>query len=189
MEESCKVDRPINLNCWKHHSGFIKSQISSFRNESDLENLERFLLKIGESQMDLYYGRLSPTEIAELIIENLEKKNFLSFESYNQWLSEKDASYKLISLSDNSIWTLRKGNDNARYVHIHPGRYSPHTKRVKALTLKTAIFALCFEKLGGIKLSGIELINHIRKEYLNEPPLRQFSSESGLSKIINLLRA
>jgi len=139
--------------------------------------------------MDLYYGHLSPKDISDLIIEQLEKKNHLALGSYNQWLREEETNYKLISLSDNSIWTLRKGDDDARYVHIHPGRYSPHTRRVKALTLKTAIFVLCFEKLGGFKLSGIELINHIRKEYLNEPPLKIFSSESGLSKIISLLRA
>jgi hypothetical protein len=189
VEENCLVPQPINFNCWKHHTEFIKRQIESVKKLSDLIKLKKLLLKIGESQMDLYFGVHTPSEISEQIIKQLEKRNVLSKESYTFWLNDRGLDYKLLSLSDDSIWTLRKGNDNRRYVHIHPGRYSPHTRRVKAPTLKTAIFTLCYEKVSAPKMKTRDLMNLIRKEYLDEPPLKAVSGESGLGKLLNLLRA
>jgi hypothetical protein len=186
VEENCIVDPPINFNCWKHHAGFIKTQIVSIQSKDELEKLKTILLRIGESQMDLYYGNYSPMEISERIVTCLkEKKVFLSTR-YKNWLNENE--YKLINLFDKSVWTLRLGEDAEKYVHIHPGRYSPNTKRVKALTLKSAIFTLCCEKLCEPKLTGKELINHVRKIYLNEPPLKSVSKESGLGRLLELLR-
>jgi ADP-heptose:LPS heptosyltransferase len=188
VEENCTIPPPINFNCWKHHTGFIKKQIQSVQKRADLEKLKSYLLKIGESQMDLYYGKYSPNEIAEQIAQQLKKKNILSDEIYNLWLNEKGRDYQLITLPDNSFWTLRKGNDSRRYIHIHPGRHSTHTRRVKAPTLKTVILTLCYEKTGETQPEPKELINKIRKEYLNEPPLKTIYSESGLGKLFNLLR-
>jgi hypothetical protein len=188
LEENCQIAPPINFNCWKHHVGFIKTQIESIQNKNELEKLKTFLVKIGESQMDLYYGIYSPTEIKEQVINNLKKKKIFLLEQYEGWLAENGSDYKMVNLSDKSVWTLRLGENVERYVHIHPGRYSSHTRRVKALTLKTAIFTLCCEKLGDPKLSGKELINEIRKKYLNEPPVKSISVESGLGKLLELLR-
>lgn len=189
MDENCIIPTPINFNCWKHHAGFIKKQIESIHQKSDLEKLRSYLLKIGESQMDLYCGRHSPGEIAEKIIQQLKKKNILSEKSYHHWLVEKGDDYQLMTLDDRSVWTLRKGKEESRYVHIHPGRYSPHTRRVKALTLKTAIFYLCYERIGDAVLPELDLINKIRIEYLNEPPLKTISVESGLGKLLNQFRS
>jgi hypothetical protein len=188
VEENCKVNPPINLNCWKHHAAFIKKQIETVQSINELEKLESILLRIGESQMDFYYGKLSPTEISEEIIVLLKQNKIFFRDRYEEWLNENKVDYRLITLSDKSVWTLRLGENVERYVHIHPGRYSPHTRRVKALTLKTAIFTLCVEKLGDTQLSGKELINDVRKKYLNEPPLKSVSGESGLEKLLELLR-
>jgi hypothetical protein len=95
--------------------------------------------------------------------------------------------YQLVKLKDKSIWTLGLGADAERYVHIHPGRYSPHTIRVKATTLKTAILVLCSEIIGEIKTIETQTINQIRKRYLDEPPLKSFSTASGLGRLIDLL--
>ena len=137
--------------------------------------------------MDLYYGKHSPKEIAEQIIQQLEEKNIRSEKSYNYWLNQREDNYQLMRLSDKSVWTFRKGKEESRYIHIHPGRYSPHTRRVKALTLKTAIFFLCYERIADTDSPEIELINKIRSEYLNESPLKTISAESGLGKLLNLL--
>ena len=187
MDDKCLVPLPINFNCWKHHAGFIKKQIESIRETKDLEELKSYLLKIGESQMDLYFGKYSSLEISEYILQALHQKKTLASEQYKNWLSKEGKNYQLVELKDKSIWTLRLADDITRYVHIHPGRYSPYTVRVKATTLKTAIFLLCFEQLGEVKSFEIEMINHIRKKYLEEPPLKSFSTASGLGRLLDLL--
>jgi len=188
VEDNCKVSRPINFNCWKHHASFIKKQIEEVKSKDDIESFKLILRKIGESQMDLYFGLLSPAEISNKIIDYLKKEKIFPVNPYIGWLNEKGADYQLIKLTDESVWTLRLGEKAERYIHIHPGRYSPHTRRVKALTLKTVILTLCCERIGGPESSGKELINKIREKYLDEPPLKSFSVESGLGKLLELLR-
>jgi len=185
MEENCRIPMPINFNCWKHHAGFIKQQIDSVKEIKDLDQLKVYLLKIGESQMDLYLGMYSPINISEQILDCLHPKKIFSALLYKDWLSKDGKDYQLVELKDKSVWTLRLGDDAERYVHIHPGRYSPNTVRVKATTLKTAIFLLCFEQLGEVKSFETETVNKIRKKYLDEPPLKSFSMASGLRRLID----
>lgn len=186
MEENCKINPPINLNCWKHHKGFIKKQIESVKSIRDIDKLKILLLKVGESRMDLYYGYYSPSEISEQIINSLKQKKVFLPDRYKNWLTEKGIDYQLLTLSDKSVWTLRLGENAERYIHIHPGRYSPRTVRVKAITLKTAIFILCCEKTGRIKSIETQTVNQIREVYLDEPPLKSFSSASGLGRLLDL---
>ena len=188
MDENCLIPPPINLNCWKHHAGFIKKQIESVKETKVLDQLKVYLLKIGESQMDLYFGKHTVLEISEQMLNSLHRKKLFSAKLYKDWLSKDGKDYQLVELKDKSIWTLRLGDDVSRYVHIHPGRYSPNTVRVKATTLKTAIFLLCFEQLGEMKSFETEKINQIRKKYLNEPPLKSFSTASGLGRLIDHLK-
>jgi len=187
MDNNCLVRLPINFNCWKHHAGFIKRQIESVKEIKDLNKLKFYLLKIGESQMDLYFGSHSPVNISEQTLNYLHQNKIFESEQYQNWLTKEGKNYQLVKLKDKSIWTLRRGDDVSRYVHIHPGRYSPHTIRVKATTLKTAILVLCSEKIGEIKSIETQTINQIRKKYLNEPPLKSFSAVSGLGRLIDLL--
>lgn len=187
MDNNRLIPLPINFNCWKHHVGFIRKQIESVRKSIELEQLKFYLLKIGESQMDLYFGELSPSEISEHILNALHRVKIFESEQYKNWLTKDGRNYQLIKLNDNSVWTLRLGEDVSRYVHIHPGRYSPNTVRVKATTLKTAIFLLCFERLGEIKSFETETVNQIRIKFLNEPPLKSLSSASGLRRLLDLL--
>jgi len=188
VEENCIVPPPINFNCWKHHSGFIKKQIGSIGDIQELDELKILLLKIGESQMDLYYGDYSPLKISEYIIHHLNQNKIISSEQYNTWLAQDGKEYQLIELSDKSIWTLRRGEDVERYVHLHPGRYSPKTIRVRALTLKTSIFVLCWERINIGQQADIKVINMMRRKYLNDPPLKFISKESGLGKLLELFR-
>jgi hypothetical protein len=188
VDENCQIPPPINLNCWKHHAGFIKKQIDSVREIKELDQLKVYLLKIGESQMDLYFGDYSPVKISEQILDCLHRNKIYSADLYKDWLSKGGKDYQLVELRDKSIWTLRLGDDAERYVHIHPGRYSLNTVRVKATTLKTTIFLLCLEQLGEIKSFETETINNMRKKYLDEPPLKSFSAASGLGRLIDYLK-
>lgn len=188
MEENCRIPKPINFNCWKHHVGFIRKQIESVRKTIELERLKRYLLKIGESQMDLYFGKYSPEKISDQILNTLHQNKIFESEQYKNWLSKEEKDYRQIELKDKSVWILRLGDDISRYIHIHPGRYSSHTIRVKAVTLKTAIFLLCFEKFGENKSFETETVNQIRRKFLNEPPLKLFASAYRLKGLIDLLR-
>lgn len=188
MEENCRIPKPINFNCWKHHVGFIRKQIESVRKTIELERLKRYLLKIGESQMDLYFGKYSPEKISDQILNTLHQNKIFESEQYKNWLSKEEKDYRQIELKDKSVWILRLGDDISRYIHIHPGRYSSHTIRVKAVTLKTAIFLLCFEKFGENKSFETETVNQIRRKFLNEPPLKSFASAYRLKGLIGLLR-
>jgi len=188
MDEDNLLPPPINFNCWKHHTGFIQKQIKTLAKKNYLILLKKHLLKIGESQMDLYFGKLTPTEISKQIIYHIKKEKSLERNKYISWLNLDGYDYKLVQLSDKSIWTLRLSENQKRYVHIHPGRYSPHTIRVKATTLKTAILILCFEEAGELEIVNTEAINQIRKEYLNEPPIKAFSSADGIRRFLQVLR-
>jgi hypothetical protein len=187
MEKNCSVPLPVNFNCWKHHARFINGQIESIKDIEHLDELKTYLLQIGESQMDLYYGPYSVSEISKQIIQILNRRKITSSEQYQTWLAKEEKNYQLVKLKDKSVWTLRFSEEPNRYVHIHPGRYSPGTIRVKATTLKTAILILCFKQAGEIKSIETDGVNFIRKKYLNEPPIKSFSNASRLGRMINLL--
>jgi len=185
---NCRIQLPLTLNCWKHHAGFIKKQIEFYRDETvSVEELQKTLLVIGESLMDLYVGELSPQKICDEIVSKLKSTGVLTFEAYNKWLFEKGNEYKLVEISDNSVWALRLGKKEERYVHIHPGRYSTLTIRVKALTLKTAITVLIINYEKNIPLIDTLRINEVRKKILNSPPVKKVSSNSAVIRVINIL--
>ena len=186
MKENCRVNVPIKFNCWKHHVGFIKKQISSLDKEEENKQLKKFLLLIGRSQMDLYFGEYSPKKISSLIILELKSKNSFDYDSYKVWLKSEGHNYRLLKLSDDSVWTLRLGEEPERYVHIHPGRYSKHSVRVKSTTLKTAICILCWQKLFPKIVVDLNLINVLRNEFVFAPPLKTLKHSAGLNRLLNL---
>ena len=188
MEINCSVPLPLKFNCWKHHADFIKKQIGVYRGERiSIKELQKILLVIGESQMDLYVGKLSPQKICDELLSRLKLTGVLDFREYKKWLFERGNEYKLMEISDSSVWTLRLGNEEERYVHIHPARYSPFTLRVKALTLKTAIAVLVTNYENKPSLIDTLQINAIRKDVLNSPPVKKVSSNSAVLKVINIL--
>ena len=168
----------ILFNALKHHLGYIQTFIQN----NDLERAKEQLLSIGASQMDLYVGELSVQDIENQIVEHLDKNNILDkmlFENFIQ--TQKD--FFEITLSDASRWTLRIGNDATHYVHIHPSRYSPHTIRVRAGILKTAIGL----ELLKIKNYNTLIINTLRIE-LGLSPIKQMEDSVGLEKMVKILR-
>ncbi len=186
MEDNCKTSSPIKFNCWKHHAGFIAEQIKQIKNEEELKNIPSFLVKIGESQMDLYLGKLTPIEITRFTKEYLKQNKVFKCESYEQWLFSEGKEYRLITLPDKSTWALRMGNQKEHYIHIHPGRYSQHTIRVRASTLKTAICVMAYINIHKSFPPDLELINNVRKEFLDAVPVKSLSATSGLRRLLNI---
>ncbi|UCH64390.1 MAG: hypothetical protein JSW63_07065 [Ignavibacterium sp.] len=187
METNCKVPLPVALNCWKHHAGFIKNQIELLQEcKISKEELRKLLLVIGESQMDLYLGILHPKQIANEIIKKAKDIGAINYIGYSSWISEEDKNYKQMIISDESIWTLRLGNDKKRYIHIHPGRYSLQTIRVKAATLKTTIAIKVLISGSEAELPDLNSINELRTLFLKLPPLKSLSLSSGVGKFLNI---
>jgi hypothetical protein len=138
--------------------------------------------------MDLYLGELSPAEIARQVIASLQKQHRLALEDYRVWVHEHKG-YCLLDLDDASRWVLRLGDEHGRHVHVHPGRYSPHTRRVRANVLKTAVLALAHARLHGSDPLERSLLDRVRGRYLNLPPLgRDASGDHGIGAVIHDLR-
>jgi hypothetical protein len=187
LDTNYSLPYPVTFNCWKHHAGFIKDRLLVY-NKNDIPDtdLKKLLLVIGNSQMDIYLGKLSPATIANEIINKLSSSGCYSATEYYTWISGTDKGFKLITISDLSFWTLRIGNLSNRYIHIHPGRQSPFTVRVKALTLKTTIAVIIRSKANVKRRYDIAFVNNIRKNLLDVSPLKSLQYSSGLGKLINL---
>src|SRR5262249_4971511 len=129
------------------------------------------LAVLGTKLMDLYTGSLSPGEIARLVLDCLAAEGPLAADADAVWL-ESQGGYAVVELpADGSRWVLRHSDDPARYVHLHPGRWSPHTVRVRANVLKTAFLALVHAGLHGGDPMDRAAINAVRREFLDLPPL------------------
>lgn len=186
---NCKVPVPVTLNCLKHHAGFIKNQINLLqKNQVSKVELHRLLLTIGESQMDLYYGTLDPKQVANEIINNIKNLGANNYSKYSKWILEDGKSYKPMGISDSSVWTLRLGNEKKRFLHIHPGRYSPLTIRVKAITIKSTIAVKVLAEEEYYEQLDLKSINEVRKMFLKLPPLKSLTLSSGIGKFLNMIK-
>ena len=96
-------------------------------------------------------------------------------EAFLKWLKPFD--YKKITLSDSSVWIVKPGNDQNRYLHLHPGKKSPHTVRVRAGTLKT-VLALFYFAPSKFDNKNLQFVNDVRTRYLNLSPIKSLQ-ETG----------
>jgi hypothetical protein len=189
-EESSEWDvpSPVLLNLWKHHAGAIRERIAAVARSGPaaLAALAGELSIIGADLMDLYHGPLTPRRIAEGILSQLRAAGRLPPDAYRSWLDE-NRGYRVVTLDDGAHWVLRHGEDADRYVHVHPGRWSPGTLRVRANVLKTAVMVrACVAVEGGDPLDR-ELINRTRQQFLGLPPIRALAESGGLREVIELL--
>ena len=203
------VPEPLLFNCLKHHAGYVAEFIRSFDDparpavkkpgspgikdhcgkfEAETgKRLREELIIIGKSQMDLYTGRLSPGRIAEEITVYLKSKDLLKKEKYLSRISEASSSFIETRLSDSSVWVLLPGKMPGRHVHIHPGRHSPLTMRIRSETLKTAIAVLCYCNRYGKDHSDLDVINEARTKLLELSPVKEVNPGRGLGRMIEIL--
>jgi len=177
------LPEPILFHPLKHHLGFLKDFVASSIASPEPELIRTFK-RIGGSQLDLYIGPLSPLQIAEEVILYLQQQCLLMPEEYQSYLGA--GGYRLCSLSDGSAWTLRWGVHAGRHVHLHPGRYSLHTLRVKANHLKTAL-AVAIASIKYNQPVTLPLLNQVRAGWLALPPVPGYTSEEGLGKVLDLV--
>lgn len=170
----------ITFNQWKHYLPYYKQCVSGL---SGIE-LQAGIKKIGTNQMDMYEGMLSIGQIEDEIMTILHSKALSTIQAYRAWIRQ-GGGFRTVELSDSSVWILREGESDAAYIHIHPGRYSPATFRVKASPLKAAIYIRHL----GLSPDSIdtELINHIRVRWLGLSPVKYYEPDSATALFLQKL--
>jgi hypothetical protein len=182
---------PVLFNPWKHHAGALRHRIAEVAadGEAALAALPGRLLVVGTALMDLYTGPRTPAEIGGGVLAALAAKGHLAPADYRAWVGA-GGGYRFLTLAeDGSVWVLRAGEEARRYVHVHPGRRAPATRRVRATVLKTAVMALADAAVHGGDPLDVGRINALRGRHLGLPPIRGLDDEQGLRAVIELLLA
>ena len=164
--KSC-TEPPVLLNGWKHHQHFLIDQIQKWTKKPE-QLFPLFVAKLkmlGESQYDLYSCKLTPEEITRDITGTLAGFNVYEPEAYRLWIERSNQLFWQVNISDGSEWTLRQGEDEDYYIHIHPARHSLYTTRLKGNPMRTALSALVFAAMRKEK-PGMMIMNKVRTEYL-----------------------
>jgi len=187
MATDSQIPEPFLFNPLKHHLGFIKefvrSNIDSL--QSDITRLSTDLKHLGTSVTDVYNGSLPTERICRELNESMIKSGTYSFESYFQWIGENPENFHITVLSDKSLWTLKYHNNTNRFIHFFPARSSPHTFRVKANTIKSAV--LYNIMIGKDMVTGQDL-NRIRP-LLGLSPIKDSADIEAIHELIEIIRS
>ncbi|TWV96278.1 hypothetical protein [Chitinophaga pinensis] len=171
----------ILFNALKHHRGFIRRQLMDVTPHTLPERLK----VLGNSQMDIYYGVLDLPDVFHEVTGQLNATGLSDEAGYLQRL-KASGGYIEITLSDTSRWILLHGIEPGRYVHLHPARYSPHSIRVKATVLKTAL--ACMAILPAGTQPDLQVLNHIRQSVLDLSPVKELEQCEHLWKVMKMLQ-
>lgn len=179
---------PVLLNTWKHHAGWIRWRIGRTveGGNAGVDALVTEMAIVGSRLMDLYTGSFTPVEIGEHVVTQLRTADRFAFEPLSAWL-QVQGEYSMIELPDGSKWTIRLGPADGRYLHLHPGRWVPHTIRVQANTLKSAVMAHAHALLVGGDPNDLAIVNEARRRYLGLLPMRELTGDGGLGAVISVL--
>lgn len=186
MNYEYQIPEPILFNPFKHHLGYIKEFINLNIDKPDLntEMLSKEIKHLGTSVMDIYSGKLFVRNICIETVEFLRNKGMLFKEAYSFWAGTNADSFRITTLSDGSQWTLKFQNENQRFVHLFPARNSPHTFRVKANALKSA---LIYNIIIGKDLVTSEDLNKVRP-ILGLSPVKDAIDTEAIMEMIEILR-
>ncbi len=181
------IDPPFLFNAWKHHLGFLRRFVdNAIGSKLSKEELKVYLVKMGNSMIDVYYGPLSIGEITGDVRSFLIEHGSFDSAGYHRLINKCPGKFHNIKISDGSEWTLLLGNDSDRYVHIHPARRSRHTMRVRAIALKTALLIMIYYPKGLPVDELVESVNLLRKEFLDESPIKNVSYTRSISKVLDI---
>jgi hypothetical protein len=186
-----EVPAPVLFNTWKHHADALRWRIQEAvgAGPAGLDRLAGQVVVLGTKLMDLYTGRLWPAEVCGRILARLRADARLDLPAYREWVAGEGGYRVLTFPEDDSRWVLRVGDEADRYVHLHPGRWSPATLRVRANVLKTAALVLAYTGVHGGDPTGRALVNAVRRDYLGLSPVgKDLEDEQGLGRVIDLLR-
>lgn len=133
--------------------------------------------------MDVYSGSLGCEAIGNEVSGFLLENNLLTRKNFILWTGRRPDDYRTIKLTDGSEWVAKYYN-HRRWVHIFPARMSPHSFRIKANTLKSAILYQIFS--GKDYISGEGLNSARAKGGL--PPVKEVYEAEAITAMIELIR-
>jgi len=173
----------FKFNVWKHHLAESLAQLDKCNKKNLTGFFPSVLLSLGNNVVDVYVGKLDEETIKREVGAYLQKKQCFEYDAFIRWIS--NAAYRKITLSDNSVWIIRLGFQKDQYIHIHPAKHSPHTVRTNSNTLKTIYYLYVHKNLNNISR---ELINKIRKEKLNLPPVKTLDEMKKCRTMIEIVK-
>jgi hypothetical protein len=187
MISDFQIPEPFQFNPLKHHLSQIREFISARLaegNKTEIKDLVRELKHIGTSVMDVYTGSLRMDEIYGEVAEFLKKEKLSDIKRFSAWTGTNFNDFRLIILSDSSQWMLKFHDDEKRFVHLFPARQSPHSFRVKANTLKSAII---YYLIIGKDFITREDLNSGRS-LLGLSPVKNTAETEAITEMIEILR-
>lgn len=179
-----KIKIPVTFNPMKHHLSFIISEAENLK-FSSIDEISDKLLVIGDNLMDLYTGKLSVDEILAEIQSVLHRLDVFTREDFCRWISGSE--YKKLILSDSSVWVVKRSVNDENYIHLHPGKRSEFTCRVRGSTLKTVVACWANGKLPE-KPNQLDEVNQIRCNWLNLSPVKALQPGKGILKLAVLFK-
>jgi len=156
--------------------------MSQINSSKELTIFSNEMKSLGNSQMDMYIGKLTVQTIYQEIIASLP---YLERTKFKVWLDESGGFHE-IAISDGSTWIILH-SEKEQFIHLHPARYSNHSIRINATILKTAALATCAMKLGSVNTFNTQSINFLRTTILNLSPIKSFERSEQLKRVIQLL--
>jgi hypothetical protein len=186
MYTDYQIPEPFLFNPLKHHLGYIREFVNIKIDEpgADIHDLIKELKHLGSSIMDVYTGPLPISNICNEIENDLRIKDRFKIEPYSFWAGTDVNSFRIISLSDGSQWTLKYHCNKLRYLHIFPSRNSQYTFRVKSNTLKSAM--MYYILIGKDLVTGEDL-NRVRP-LLGLSPVKDTIDSEAILEMIEILR-
>jgi hypothetical protein len=181
------LPEPLKFNPLKHHLSYIREYIGKrLRQEktTETDTLVKELKNIGSSVMDVYKGPLNVTQICYEVISFLESLNLMDHDLFREWAGRHHYNFKIATLSDSSRWMLKYNNDLSKFVHLFPARMSPHSFRVKANTLKSAII---YYIIIGKDYITREDLNYARS-LIGLSPVKSPEETEAITEMIEILR-
>lgn len=184
-----EVPPPVLFNTYKHHAGALRRRIDRAAAHGGivaLGLLGKQLAVLGTRLMDVYTGPLTPAQLGQRVLEWLQVQGHAERDRFAAWLtSQRD--YTTLTI-DGANWVLRDSGDATRWVHLHPGRWSPQTLRARANAIKTAALAQLHARIHGNNPRDLATMNALRREHLSLPPLAKVSDDDeGVGVLLELL--
>ncbi len=180
------MKHPFLYQAWKHHAPFLRARLAKVRDQGHREvEVSKGVQRMGDSVTDLYIGELSIDELSGELKTLLGEPLLSSPDRYRNWLGEE--GYRILCLSDSSRWVLKDADELDRWIHLHPARHSPLSIRVRGKTLRTAFLVHLEAAHYGMDPLDKGLVDHVRANYLQLPPLRSLDRKRGLGRLIELL--
>src|SRR5262249_18782762 len=178
------------FNAWKHHAGALRHHIAAVAGggAAALGALPGRLLVLGTGLMDLYTGPLAPAGIGERRLAG-PRGGGRHGPGGHTGVGGGGGGYRVLEFADDRTrWVLRVGEEKGRYVHVHPGRWTPATRRVRANVLRTAVMVWAHVAVHGGSATDVDLVNRVRVQSLGLAPVRDLAGEQGLGTVLHLLR-